>query len=107
SDTFHWSVNISLQITGKPEQKFSSSKEFGGPTASSDSPAAIAGQIVRAWELALCRKPTEQELVSSFEFVSAQLNSSMATAKDRSKSQQALTNLCQALMSSNEFLYVE
>lgn len=71
----------------------------------------IGGQVVRAWELAYCRKPTSQELVLATRFIAGQIEimnaSPSAIAHGRTPLRQAMTNLCQSLLSSNEFLYVE
>lgn len=71
----------------------------------------VAGQVVRAWELALCRPPSADELTLGLEFIQRQLNTFQALPaaipSGRSGTRQAITNLCQSLMSSNEFLYVD
>ncbi|MBI2948573.1 MAG: PSD1 domain-containing protein [Verrucomicrobia bacterium] len=86
-------------------------------------------QIARAWQLAFSRGPTESEMRRSLEFLGQQMAhltnaSEKASAESSEKasdkkakpegslkktepSQQALTNLCQALLSANEFLYVD
>jgi hypothetical protein len=86
-----------------------------------------AQQIKRAWQLAFSRSPSATELADSLAFVSGQvdyLQSNAATEnkaddekskKDEKKKTgpklgpdlQALTNLCQALLSANEFLYID
>ena len=104
SDSFNWLVTITLQTPNNQIESFLSKEGFQGPT---DSPEVIAAGVVKAWELALCREPTDQELTAAFQFIFRQINSSMKTAKGKTPSQQALTNLCQTLLSSNEFLYVE
>jgi Protein of unknown function (DUF1553) len=58
-------------------------------------------QITRAWQLAFSRSPTANELAGALEFLSSQ-----ATAKPKDELQ-PLTNVCQALLSANEFLYVD
>ena len=60
-----------------------------------------ARQIVRAWQLAFSRNPRERELSDALEFLSTQ---SAAKSKDEL---QPLTDLCQTLLSANEFLYVD
>ena len=83
----------------------------------------IPAQLQRAWELAFQRPPTAAELAQSSRFLEQQrLQLAVAPAfggkshgKDTNKSvgnpppadRQALANLCQALLSSNEFLYVD
>jgi hypothetical protein len=86
-----------------------------------------AGQVARAWQLAFSRAPSDSELADALAFLSAQVDHLQAAAaaekketdekpkKDDKKKAapkiepelQALTNLCQALLSANEFLYVD
>jgi len=86
-----------------------------------------ANQVIRGWQLAFSRNPTDSELADAVAFLSAQGDYLQATAaaekkeseekpkKDEKKKPapklepelQALTNLCQALLSANEFLYVD
>ena len=64
--------------------------------------------VARAWNLAYQRpiRADEMELVRSFVVTQrATLDSRKVEAKDRDKA--VLTNLCQQLLSSNEFLYVD
>ncbi len=86
-------------------------------------------QIQRAWQLAFNRKPTPAELTDASAFLRAQTThvAALAAAEptkpdakpkpdDKAKpnpapkptpEQQALTSLCQSLLGSNEFLYVD
>ena len=80
-------------------------------------------QVKRAWQLAFSRGPTDAELRDALEFVSRQVNElQVAPEKPDQKGKpdekakqtakptpelQALTDLCQALLSANEFLYVD
>jgi predicted ATPase len=89
-----------------------------------------ARQVTRAWQLAFSREPARQEMADALEFLSRQVEElkmisekadaekKEAQSKKDEKSKpvvkaapapelQALTNLCQALLSSNEFLYVD
>jgi hypothetical protein len=83
-----------------------------------------AAQIRRAWQLAFQRPPTAAEQTEALAFVERQLShlaslpapavDEKAKKDDKSKAdpkltpeRQALTNLCQALLSANEFLYVD
>jgi hypothetical protein len=87
-----------------------------------------AGQITRAWQLAFSRKPTEAERNEALAFLARQAeqirktfekkdtapSDSKAKKEEKSKpvaqpnpDQQALTDLCQALLDANEFLYVD
>ena len=68
-------------------------------------------QITRVWQLAFCRQPSIHELQLAVEFHSNQLatmeHADVELPEGVSKHDQALTNLCQGLLSSNEFMYVD
>lgn len=76
-----------------------------------------AAQVVRGWQLAFSRPPTEPELSEALEFLSRQIDHLQksatppgdgATAAEKPTPElQALTNLCQVLLSANELLYVD
>ena len=77
-----------------------------------------ASQITRAWQVAFNRAPSASELTDALAFLSRQAEqlSAVVEKKDDKKSKapakpapevQALANLCQALLSANEFLYVD
>jgi hypothetical protein len=82
-----------------------------------------ARQVARAWQLAFSRSPTGPELADALKFLSRQVDHLQAVveemdekAKKNEKAKpvpepvpelQALTDLCQALLSANEFLYVD
>ena len=71
----------------------------------------IAAQLIRAWELALCRPPRDDELTLAMNFVMGQIKTyqelSDPLPAERTPSRQAMVNVCQTLLSSNEFLYVD
>ena len=83
-------------------------------------------QVSRAWQLAFSRSPSVLELADALEFMSRQVNylktvdeKSAAETRELKKDEknkpaakpapelQALTDLCQALLSANELLYVD
>ena len=86
-----------------------------------------AQQIARAWQLAFSRPPSATELADALTFISEQVDYLQSKAEEEKKADdekakkdekkkagaklepdlQALTNLCQALLSANEFLYVD
>ncbi len=107
SDSFSWTVKISYSTGGKTVVA-DSQEQFAGPPESTDT---VPSQIVRAWELAYCRQPTNDELMLAVEFVSRQIqtmnDSATANPQGRTVVRQAMTNLCQTLLTSNEFLYLE
>ncbi len=108
SDSFSWPITFTRTQPSRPERVIASADRFHGPLDSADT---LPSQIVRAWQLAYCRKPSPEELVLSMEFLSQQITTLKTSPGSIPKGQtaysQAVTNFCQALLSSNEFLYVE
>ncbi len=107
SDSFTWSATISLTTVDGQVRTFDSAAGFHGPP---ESASRLAGQITKAWQLAWCRNPEPDELVTSMAFLADQM-SYLQTHRDHlpaglTESQQALIDLCQVLLTSNEFLYV-
>jgi hypothetical protein len=79
-----------------------------------------ARQVACAWQLAFSRSPTEPELADALAFLSRQFDHLKTAGEKEAKKDekakpaakpapelQALTDLCQALLSANEFLYVD
>lgn len=104
SDTFSWPVKLKITVDGNTVRQFASAAEFHGPLESMD---VLAGQIVRAWQLAYLRDPTPEEWQLATSFISQQVQQLEKPPENRSVTRQALVNLCQILLSSNEFLYIE
>ncbi|WP_166819660.1 PSD1 and planctomycete cytochrome C domain-containing protein [Thalassoroseus pseudoceratinae] len=108
SDSFSWPLTIQGAYPQQAERTVSSSKAFQGPPPTKDS---LAGQVIRVWELAFCRQPSQDELATALDFLSRQINlfqdSPEFIAKNQTAHSQALTSLCQVVFSSNEFLYIE
>ena len=107
SDSFTWPV--SLTVTSADQTTIISSESaFRGP---SESVAEIPGQIYHAWNLVYQRNPSEEEMVLAINFISNQIkileSQTNAVPGQRGILRQCMTNLCQMLLSSNEFLYVE
>jgi hypothetical protein len=63
-------------------------------------------QLAHAWELAYQRPITAEELSLSSQFLIQQIASLRASQHENAQ-QAALVNLCQQLLASNEFLYVD
>ncbi len=78
--------------------------------ATGDGEATAEQQIERAWQLALCRPQTATERRICLKFLENQLTTMKSEEtklpENITPDQQAMTNLCQALLTSNEFLYV-
>jgi hypothetical protein len=108
SDSFTWTVELALNRDGKLIAKWDSLGGFHGPVlTSTDLPRAVAA----VWQLAYCRPIRRDELVPVLKFLDQQLEY-LNASPDRlppgvRAPQQALTNLSQALLGSNEFLYAE
>lgn len=102
------------EATPLPEDRLAALPDLpkpGGDDWHDESVAALPGQIARAWQLAYGREPTDDELILALNFIARQIETLPtlpdAVPEGRSAIRQAMTNLCQALLSSNEFLYVE
>lgn len=107
SDSFNWPVTIVQKTSDGSERTIVSAESFRGPGVTL---TQLAGRILRAWELALCRRPSREELRLAVEFMSQQiltLRQSADKQNGKAAHHQALVNLCQSLFGSNEFLYVE
>ncbi len=111
SDSFSWPVTITLQPADRPALTFASQNQFRGPAEPAESLETLLAQTARAWRLAYCREPAAEELELAAQFLARQLETLQllpgAVPEGRSATRQALVNLCQALLSSNEFLYIE
>ena len=66
--------------------------------------APLADQLVHAWRLAYVRQPSREETELAAAYLKGQL-ALLAVQGNSNPVQQAMTNFCQALISSNEFLY--
>ncbi|WP_298866321.1 PSD1 and planctomycete cytochrome C domain-containing protein [uncultured Gimesia sp.] len=108
-DSFTWSVQLTLEREKGPAFKWDSKTGFHGPEPVQKQ--SLPAQASYAFELALCRKPTPDELKLVVGFMGNQLAYLQQHPEQMPKgvthAQQTITNLCQALMSSNEFLYVD
>lgn len=68
----------------------------------------VAAQIQRAWQLAFLRDPTAAELQQATDFINQRTAKLTAqTPPDPDASLNPYVSLCQILLSSNEFLYIE
>jgi hypothetical protein len=109
SDSFAWHVALSLKKGDGISTTFRSNEGFHGPLG--QQATLKIENILRAWQLTYLRLPTRDELRAACEFISRQRtylrNHPEYIATGRSPETQALTNLCHALLSSNEFLYAD
>ncbi len=109
SDSFNWSAEVVLSAGNDSEKIWKTTESFHGPV--SESEQLRIDHLAKAWEFTYCRPPSHEELELAIEFINTQVQTMNMQVgplpKGVSPSQQALTNLCQALLTSNEFLYVE
>jgi hypothetical protein len=72
-------------------------------------PGSLEEKIGRAWQLLFAATPTEVEVKTSQEYLVAQTENfrKQSGPKKEDPGQQALASLCQVLLGSNRFLYVD
>ena len=108
SDSFHWVVEIVLTQADGQVATWKSNQGFPGPAA--DRLELRPDHLVRAWQSAYGRPPTTDELGLAIEFINQQCQEMTLRPRELpaggSPPLQALANLCQVLLTSNEFLYV-
>ena len=103
SDSFEWRVRLELaDATGKVIEAWDSAAEFHGPLGTS-----LPQQVAIAWRLAYGRPATSVELELGCRFMKDQTQLLGTLGQKDDLELMALTNLCQQLLSSNEFLYVD
>jgi hypothetical protein len=108
SDSFTWPVTITLRTEPDTLQRFDSVAGFSGPPTGLD---LLPRQIESAWQLVLQRPPTQEEMDLVLRFAAEQYVSLRQQASSlpdqRTAADQVLINICQMLLTSNEYLYVE
>jgi hypothetical protein len=97
-----------LELPDGQTRSFDSVSQFRGPRPDR---GQLPSWIHQAWSLTLCREPTPQEMTVALEFAVAQLRTledqPAGIPEGSSAVRQVLVNLCQMLLNSNEFLYVD
>ncbi len=71
-----------------------------------EAPEGLPQQIARAWQLAYGRPASPAEADAALRFVRKQAERQQSAGQEKAETA-ALTHLCQQLLSSNEFLYVD
>jgi hypothetical protein len=103
SDSFEWAVQLKLATAeGAEIDSWNSASDFHGPLG-----IGWPEQIAYAWQLAYERPATSDELTLACEFMAEQIAYLRASGDKSDHELTALTNICQQLFSSNEFLYVD
>ena len=106
-----YSNRYEISIVGRePEDKrlWDSTTDFHGPLEPNayEQKATVGQQLAYGWLLAYGRRATAEELQVSIEFIREQL-SLLRSQNHKTPLSQAMTNYCQALLGSNQFLYIE
>jgi hypothetical protein len=108
SDSYTWALTLTLEHEGG-QATFESGAGFGGPLPKDD--GMLPHQLQAAWKMILHREPSAEEMAVLQRFVMSQLEliqrepgrvPAGSTAR-----RQVLINVCQMLINSNEFLYVD
>ena len=103
SDSFAWNVTLKLCDSENRElDAWNSSTDFHGPLT-----VSLPQQIAYAWQIAYQRAATLEELESACQFIAGQFAALRSSTDKTDHELLALTSLCQQLLSSNEFLYVD
>ena len=103
SDSFDWAFGLQLaDNAGQPRGRWDSAADFHGPLTTS-----VPQQIAYAWRLAYCRPITAEELEIACQFLEQQLQTLRASGAKGDHDLIALSSLCQQVLSSNEFLYID
>jgi hypothetical protein len=76
------------------------------PDGAASSPANWEPQLSRAWQLAYQRPILPDESALCSQFLQQQV-ADFTEARNKNPEQAAVVNLCQQLLSANEFLYVD
>lgn len=103
SDSFEWTVTLrSVDAQGQELERWDSAGNFHGPLTTT-----IPEQIAFAWRLAYCRPITAEELEIACQFFDQQTRTLRSVGAAGDHDLISLSSLCQQIMSSNEFLYLD
>lgn len=104
-DSFEWSVVLTLE---NDAENIRTSWHSNDALKDVESAPAMV-QVQRAWHRVLQREPNEDELKLAYDFLrhQCQVQAEQDAGQKLSHLDQAMVNLCQMLLSSNEFLYLE
>ena len=103
SDSFEWTVSLrSMNEQGQELERWDSAGNFHGPLLTT-----VPEQIAYAWRLAYCRPITAEELDLACQFFDQQTRTLRSVGAMGDHQLIALSSLCQQIMSSNEFLYLD
>ena len=108
SDSFTWTATLNLtEVSGK-QQLFATETGFRGPP---EEYAKLPIEMEAAWVRVYLRPPEKEEMAMMVRFAEQQIRlfhqEPHRVAAGSTIRVQVLTNLCQAMLNSNEFLYVD
>lgn len=105
SDSFQWMVTLTLNSgDGALVDDWQSQSGFHGPLSQL---RPLAAQAAFAWQLVYQRLPEPAELEAACRFLQQQFRTLATTPDVSDRELTAFANLCQQLLGSNEFLYVD
>jgi hypothetical protein len=105
SDSFEWNVTLTLtRLEGSPVDVWNSATGFHGPVLAA---ATLPEQVAFAWQTVYQRLPDAGELEAGCQFLQRQRRTLADQKGNPDLELTALACLCQQLLSSNEFLYVD
>lgn len=102
SDSFEWTVQIELTGPANGAERWDSAAEFHGPLG-----ATVPQQAAYAWKQVYGRSASPEELELACRFLEEQTAALRTGGQKGDPEQLALAALCQQLLSSNEFLYID
>lgn len=102
SDSFEWAVQIELTDSTNQKERWDSAGEFHGPLG-----ATLAQQAAYAWQLVYGRTASADELEMACQFLKDQLGNLNTKGQKGDLELMALATMCQQLINSNEFLYID
>jgi hypothetical protein len=110
SDSFTWTNKLQLNPTDKATSPVVFDSAIGFQLQQEDY-STLGRQITEAWAMILNRYPNDQELDAVGRFVASQLEllyrQPERLSGGNSATRQILVNVCQMLLNSNEFLYID
>jgi hypothetical protein len=110
SDSFNWTTKVHFRPTDPTTGVVVFDSAIGFQLQQEDA-STLGRQIVVAWTTVLNRPPSDQELDALGRFVQAQLEliyrQPERLSGGNSATKQILVNVCQMLLNSNEFLYID
>lgn len=109
ADSYTWPFELTFApADGSEPLRWTASQSL--PTPDAGTVPLQVEHLVAAWQAAYCRPPQQQELELAVQFINDQCREMALSPRplpdNIAASQQAFANLCQVLLTSNEFLYI-